>query len=359
MKIGLIVYGSLDTATGGNVFDRMLVAGLRARGDEVKVISLPPRGFAGRLSDNFVVLPREDVDVLLQDELSHLSLLLPNTRRRTYPVVSIVHNLHSSEPRPRWQNTLYRPIERRYLGSVDGLIFNSFATLNSVRDRLGINKSYIVAAPGGDRLGSLAAAAVKSRAFGSGPLRLIFLANVTALKGLHVLLDALALLDPRLFELDIVGSCQVQPEYARAMRRKASRLGACIVFHGALDGKALAGKLRRAQVMVIPSYYEGFGIAYLEGMAFGLPAIGTHAGAIPETIHTGVTGFLIAPGDSRDLATHLNTLASDRRVLARMATSAIGYYKSRPTWDDCTAVIRDFLVRILAGTPSEGPQRRS
>ncbi len=120
MKIGLVVYGSLDVVTGGNVYDRVLVSRLRDRGDQVEIISLKKRGYLGNLTDNFSVHLVGDVDVLLQDELTHPSLLIPNARGRPHPIVSIVHNLHSSEGRPRWQNSAYRAIERRYLNSVDG-----------------------------------------------------------------------------------------------------------------------------------------------------------------------------------------------------------------------------------------------
>jgi glycosyltransferase involved in cell wall biosynthesis len=354
MKIGLVVYGSLDVVTGGNVYDRVLVSRLRDRGDQVEIISLKKRGYLGNLTDNFSVHLVGDVDVLLQDELTHPSLLIPNARRRPYPIVSIVHNLHSSEGRPRWQNSAYGAIERRYLDSVDGLVFNSATTLESVRAGLGVDKPFVVAAPGGDRLGWLTLEAVRARAFETGPLRLLFLANVTALKGLRVLLEALSSLPKDRFELDVVGSCEAAPEYARAMQWQASRLAGRVGFHGVLDGKPLIERLERAQVMVIPSYYEGFGIAYLEGMAFGLPAIGTRAGAIPEIISSGANGFLIAPGDSQSLAAHLGTLDSDRDLLARMARSASGYFKSRPTWAESGDAIRGFLLTLLDSKISKG-----
>jgi glycosyltransferase involved in cell wall biosynthesis len=356
MRIGLAVYGSLDVVTGGNIYDRLLVARLRARGDVVHIIPMEKRTFLGNLADSVSVRFPEDVDVLLQDELTHPSFLIPNRREHRSPVVSIVHNLHSSERRPRWQNAIYRAIEKHYLASVDGLVLNSGATLDSVRTRLGIHKPFVVAAPGGDRLGSWTAEAVTARAFEAGPLRVVFLANITALKGLRVLLDAMASLPADRFELDIVGSCEVEPVYADAMRRQASRLAARVVFHGILDGKPLIERLRRAQLMAIPSYYEGFGIAYLEGMGFGLPAIGTRAGAVPEIISSGQNGLLIEPGDSASLAACLKLLDSDRNVLARMAGSALKYYKSRPTWDKTGDVVRGFLIRLLAGKTSEGRQ---
>ena len=359
MKIGLVVYGSLEAVTGGNVYDRMLVSHLRARRDEVEIISLQKRSYVGNLADNLSVTLPADVDILLQDELAHPSLLIPNTRRRPYPVVSIVHNLHSSERRPRWQNAAYRLIEKRYAESVDGLVFNSSATLDSVRIGLGVKKRFIIAPPGGNRLGSWTGEGVRARAFEDGPLRIIFLANVTALKGLHVLLDALALLPHDRFELDVVGSCEMEPAHGQAMQQQAARLGARVIFQGVLDSNPLIERLKHAQVMVIPSYYEGFGIAYLEGMAFGLPAIGTAAGAVPEMISPGVNGYLIEPGDSESLAKRLNALDSDRNGLARMSDSALHYFKSRPTWDESADSIREFLLILLGGHMLKGSEGRA
>lgn len=349
MKIGLVVYDSLDVVTGGNLYDRILVSCLRARRDEVQIISLKKRSYIGNLTDNLSVSLPADLDILLQDELVHASLLIPNQRARRYPVVSIVHNLHSSERRPQWQNAVYSLIEKRYVESVDGLVVNSRATLDSVRTGLGAHKPFVVVPPGGDRLGSWTGEAVRGRAREAGPLRIIFLANITALKGLRVLLDALALLPRDRFELDIVGSCDVEPAYADAMRRQASRLSGRVVFHGVLDGTPLTQRLKRAQVMVIPSYYEGFGIAYLEGMAFGLPAIGTRVGGVPEIISSGVNGYLIDAGDSATLAARLSTLDSDRNMLAGMASSALQRFKSQPTWDDSGDAVRGFLLGLLGG----------
>ncbi|HTP01099.1 MAG TPA: glycosyltransferase family 4 protein, partial [Anaerolineales bacterium] len=103
-----------------------------------------------------------------------------------------------------------------------------------------------------------------------------------------------------------------------------------------------------SDVLVVPSYWEGFGIAYLEGMAFGLPAIGTTAGAIPQMISHGVNGFLISPGDSAALADLLQRLASDRDLLDRMSLNALQYFASCPTWAQSADLVRDFLMRLLA-----------
>ncbi len=350
-----MVYGPLDRITGGNIFDRQLVDRLRLHGDSVDIISLPSRGLAARALHNvWQRLPR-NLDVLLQDELTHLSMLLPTRRERRYPVVSIVHNLHSSEGRPKWQNAVWRRTERTYLNSVDGIVFNSPTTRASVHEALNLEKPGVIAPPGGDRLGTLDAGTIKLRSQHGGALRILFLANVTRLKGLHVLLEALALLDASRFELDVVGSCDTEPDYARAMRRRGESLRSRITFHGSLDGEPLVAIMRTADVMVIPSYYEGFGISFLEGMAFGLPAVGTVAGAMPEMIKPDENGFLIQLGDASALAERLRSLDADRALLRRMSLAALEFFRNQPTWDASADRVRQFLVDLIGSRSSGQP----
>lgn len=357
MHIGLIIYGSLDTMSGGYLYDRMLVAYLEAQGDTVDVISLPWRNYLSHLTDNLHFRLHPGLDLLIEDELNHPSLLAANARPHPYPLLSLVHNLHSSEKRPAWQNSFYRAVEKRYLRSVDGFIFNSTTTRDAVyglvtdhRVASAQDKPYVIATPGGDRLGTITPEQVRARATDPGPLRLLFLANVTPLKGLHVLMDALGLVTSD-FRLVVVGSLTVDRLYTQELQQKvaARGLSSRIFFHGILDGETLAEKLRGSHVLIIPSFYEGFGISYLEGMAFGLPAIGTTAGAIPQLISDGVNGFLIEPGDSNTLAKLIGQLASDRGLLTRSSLAALERFRSQPTWAQSAETIRRFLIQMLGG----------
>lgn len=353
MRIGLVVYGSLERITGGNIYDRMLVSHLRGWGDEVSLCSLRPGGYGSHFIDNLTFHLPGGLDVLLQDELAHPSFFFANARKAPYPIVSIVHHLRSSEDRPAWQNAFYRLLERRYLRSVDGYIFNSESTRDSVHALAGKGKPFVMATPGGDRLGAMGIEQIMDRALKPGPLRLLFLANVTERKGLHVLLAALARLQPHAYSLDVVGSLEIEPAYAARMRQKASSLTSRVAFHGTLDEKRLIEILRQAQVMVIPSSYEGFGIAYLEGMAYGLPAIGSAAGAMAETITNNVNGILLAPGDVAALADTLATLVVDRGLLSRLAQAAQNHFFSRPKWRDTAETVRRFLGDFVIPERSE------
>ncbi len=361
MKVGLVIYGSLDTVSGGYLYDRKLVAYLRACGDDVKLVSIAGSRYFPHLLDNFSFRLPQDVDIIIEDELVHPSVLAANravsaARTARVPLVSLVHNLHSSEQRPDWQNAFYRQIEKWHLESVDGCIFNSTITQASVSALIGDTRPYVLAPPGGDRLGSLSVDAIQRRLERGGPLRLLFLANVTPLKGLHVILDALDSLPAGTCTLAVAGSLEVDRTYAAAMRRRAISTPDPVAFHGILDGQSLIDLLAGSDVLVLPSSYEGFGIAFLEGMAFGLPAIGTTAGAIPQLVTHGFNGYLIQPGDALGLAELIRELNRDRELLSRLSLNARGFFDSCPTWDDSGAKVRRFLMQMLGRGNSDQPE---
>jgi glycosyltransferase involved in cell wall biosynthesis len=343
--------------SGGYLYDRKLVEYLLTQGDTVEIISLPWRNYAAHLTDNFHFRLPPDLDLLIQDELNHPSLLTANSRPHSYPVISLVHHLRCSEQRSGWQNLFYRSIEKRYFYSVDGFIFNSETTKSVVIELIEVEKPNIVAYPPTDRFGHpVTEQEVIARARDTGPLRLLFLGNVIHRKGLHTLLDAVSGRRSA-FRLDVIGGLTVDPSYARAMQEKVPVQGlqSAVYFHGPLDSEKLVAKLKYAHVLVVPSSYEGYGIVYLEGMAFGLPAIGTTAGAASEIITEGKTGFLIPPEDAKTLAARLTVLANDRDLLAKMSLKALERYHQQPTWNKTAGRIRKFLNNMIVRAENVSP----
>lgn len=347
MKIGLLIYGSLDTLSGGYLYDRKLVEYLRSRGDTVEIISLPWRNYAAHLTDNLRFRLPSNLDILIQDELNHPSLLFANRGKHSYPVISLVHHLRCSELRPKWQNTLYRIVEKKYLQSVDGFIFNSRTTQNVVHGVAASSKPAMIAYPPTDRFGEpISEKEIIDRAK-SNTLRVLFLGNVIYRKGLHTLVQAVSS-QPSAFRVDVVGSLAAEPQYAKQIQQYiASHHLSSFFFHGSLDKDPLIEKLKQAHVLVVPSSYEGFGIVYLEGMCFGLPAIGTTAGAANEIITDGVDGFLIEPENARELAERLGVLREKRDLLIEMSLAARERYLRQPKWEETARQIREFLLKRI------------
>lgn len=348
MKIGLIIYGSLDTLSGGYLYDRKLVEYLRSKGDTVEIISLPWRNYAAHLTDNLHFKLPENLDILIQDELNHPSLILANQGKHPYPVISLVHHLRCSELRPGWQNAIYQIVEKKYLNCVDGFIFNSKTTEKVVNGLLENRKPSVIGYPPTDRFGSLTSEQEIIKRAQENPFRILFLGNVMYRKGLHTLLEAARKLKANI-RVDVIGSLASEPAYTQLMQELIAKydLASFIFLHGSLDKDPLIEKLKQAHVLVVPSSYEGFGIVYLEGMGFGLPAIGTTAGAAGEIIEHEKTGFLIEPDDSRSLAEHLKVLMEDRALLTRLSLNARARYLRQPSWMETAKNIRAFLASFL------------
>lgn len=363
MHAGLVIYGSLDTVSGGYLYDRELVAHLRAAGDTVEIFSLPWRNYARHLTDNLSdalheKISRAQLDILIQDELNHPSLIRLNrklARAFPYPIVSLVHHLRASETHPRVWQALYRRIERAYLTSISAFIFSSETTRCAVYDLAPETQRapHVVAFPAGNRFQpDISTDDIFVRAHEPGPLQIVFVGNIIPRKGLHTLLDALAQLPREKFSLTIVGNRSANAAYTKHLdaQIRAQHPGNAR-FVGALPDAQLARVLHTSHVLAVPSEYEGYGIVYLDGMSFGLPALGTTAGAAREIIADGENGFLIAPNDANALAQHLARFANDRAFLAQCSLAALARFLRQPNWETSMARIRAALAQWIAPHP--------
>lgn len=356
MRLGFVVYGDIGTRTGGFRYDRRLVATLRERGDAVEVVELPWRRYPAGLLAGAAGRPRArvaraldgPVDALLQDELAHPSLVGCNGRLREHvdgPLVAVVHHLRSSEPHPAPLTRLYRAVERRYLAGVDGAVCTSRATRTAVRAVA--SPAHVVAPPAGDRFDPDLDDGFVERRARDDPLRLVHVGSVVPRKGVDTLLDAVATVEG--CALTVVGSLTTDRLYAARVRRQARRLGIAdrVTFTGEIPDDDLAAVLRRSHAVAMPSRHEGFGIAYLEGMGFGLPAVATTAGGASEVVTDGETGFLVEPDDPGAVAEAVRTLARDRDRLARMGRAARRRYERQPDWDETVTAVEAFLRRLM------------
>ena len=108
--------------------------------------------------------------------------------------------------------------------------------------------------------------------------------------------------------------------------------------------------LRESTLLAVPSTHEGFGIVYLEGFAFGLPALAAASGGAAEIVSDGETGWLIREAESAKasarIAEYLGILAADRGRLAAMGLRAAERHRTHPTWSECADAAGEFFRRL-------------
>jgi glycosyltransferase involved in cell wall biosynthesis len=356
MRVGLVIYGSLDILSGGYLYDQQLVSHLESKGHPVEVVSLSKRTLAGNLLDNcsprlLRALASAGADIWLQDGLCHPSLPWLNRRLRRQsaaPVVALVHQVLSARRDLSGRTSLKTKLEKRFFASVDGFICNSRTSRDFIRSGLGLKGPCLVATPGGDRLGRASTEEVTARCRDSGPLRLLFLGNVLPAKGLDGLIESLCMLPEDSVRLTVAGRLDLEPGHVQAVRKRLRETGRAglVRLTGPLEGGELARTLRAHHVLALPFSQESFGIAYLEGLAFGLPALGSTLGAAKEIIVPGRNGELIPPGDLRFLADILRRLHEDRELLLSMSRRALEDFERHPTWQESLERARCFLEKM-------------
>ena len=163
-------------------------------------------------------------------------------------------------------------------------------------------------------------------------------------KGYDVLIAALAKLKHLSWRLVIAGDGERSPETFRRLVADIASLGLTerITLAGTVTAERLASLYASADLFVLPSRFEGYGMAYAEAIAHGVPVVGTNAGAIPETIPS-AAGVLLPPDDVEALAATLQRLIEDPSERERLAAGARA--SAFPSWSGQAAL----FARVLAG----------
>jgi glycosyltransferase involved in cell wall biosynthesis len=179
-------------------------------------------------------------------------------------------------------------------------------------------------------------------------LQLVFVGNIAPIKGLMPLLESLIRLPLDTWCLTVVGSLAINRRHVRRIERMISthHIDRQVCLMGSLDGKALAKILAASQLFVMPFSHEGFGIACLEALAYGLPVLGSANGAVKEFVREGINGFLIPAEDTRTCAARILALHRDRDHLIRLSEAARQSALARPGWSDTVASIHYFLTQL-------------
>jgi glycosyltransferase involved in cell wall biosynthesis len=162
-----------------------------------------------------------------------------------------------------------------------------------------------------------------------------------------VLVAALAMLADLPWRLTIVGDRGRSPETTRELDAQIARYGFSdrINFTGAVTSEKLSDYYAAADLFVLASRFEGYGMAYAEAIAHGLPVVGTTAGAIPDTVPE-VAGILVPPDDVAALATVLRPLIENSEPRQRLAQGAAIAAARLPSWQMQAALFANVLEKV-------------
>jgi len=347
-RAAFAVPGSLETPTGGYAYDRRIIAELERLGWSIELVDIgegfpwPSEATLSATRTRLLKVSAGQPIVIDGLALGVLPELASELARRT-PLLALVHHPLALE----WglsagQATLLKRSERAALASTRGVVVTSRATARIVASDYGVPADRItVARPGNDPA---------PQARGSRDISVPHLLSVGAVvprKGFDVLVAALATLIGLPWRLTIAGDLTRDAAAAARLHSAIAHHGLAgrIAVLGAVSSEQLATLYDNADLFVLASYFEGYGMAYSEALAHGLPVIGTKAGAIAETVpHE--AGVLVAPGDTAALAKALHRLMTDSDLRLRLAQAAFAAARQLPTWPESATIFASALERL-------------
>jgi glycosyltransferase involved in cell wall biosynthesis len=182
-----------------------------------------------------------------------------------------------------------------------------------------------------------------------GVFEIVSVGTVVPRKGYDVLVAALASLRAEAWHCTIVGALDRDPACSRALLAQVDAEGLTdrIDFAGVLDSAAISALLSRSDLFALASRYEGYGMAFAEAMAHGLPVLATSAPAIPGTVPPDA-GILVAPEDAAAFAAALRMLMHDGALRQRLGDSAWAHAQTLPRWEDTAAIIAGVIKETIA-----------
>lgn len=344
-----VVPGPLDQITGGYLFDRRVVEGVRASGRDVHVIELPGRfpdaDAAAREAAARSLAELPDGRIVVIDGLA-----LPafegcmNEHTQRLRLVGFIHHPLSLETGLTSATAVrYAELEARLWQRMHAFICPSRSTGRALAEAGVPTSNMAVVAPGTDK-----PACVPQRIAGE-TVRLLSVGTICARKGCDLLIEALAPLRSLAWRLDCIGSVERSPEFAKTLRHSIARraLDARVTLQGELPPERLGAAYAAADVFVLPSFHEGYGMAYAEALAHGLPVIATTAGAITETVPASAASF-VTPGNVEELRAALHRILTDADLRARLAEHAARAGAALPTWSHAVAHWLAALDRLTA-----------
>jgi len=346
VRVAFVTVGDTGRLTGGYLYNARVLTTLRKKGIEVEEIV--PCGASPEEQEEAAprlgsLLDPGRFDVIVVDALARI-VCAPHLDRwsEERPVVAMVHEL----PSVATQEAASReePLLR-----ASRLISVSDHGRSILQDR-GVPAGRIrVVPPGIDRLPKGTGSPVRD-----GTLRALCVAQWIPRKGILDLVHAWTLHERPGATLELVGETDADSAYAASVRAAiAAAPEASIIVSGPVDDATLEAAYATADLFVLPSRYEGYGVVYAEALAHGLPVVACNVGPVPELVGE-EAALLVAPGDVEALSGTLDLLLRDAVRRDRMSAAARRRAREIPRWVDTAAGFLRVLRDVVAESSPTG-----
>ena len=339
--------GDLATPTGGYVYARKILP-LLAERLRIEVCKLPavfPLASEPELDEATAALAAFDKPgtVFFIDGLAYGALPASALQSLKAPLVALVHHpLGLEEGLTPSEKSHLLKAEEEALALAEHIVAPSHGTARELTRLFGVAARKITVAEPGILRGKRAQGAPAGE-----PPHIVSVGTMTPRKGHGVLIGALSRVRDLPWRATIAGSLDQSPETAALVRRKLAEYGfeERVQLAGQLDEATLSSLYSSADIFALASFYEGYGMAFAEAMAHGLPVVASGEGAVRDTVPASA-GFVCAAGDKAAFAEALRVLLSNTALRKEKAEGAWRHGQTLPDWAHTANTIADVLKQV-------------
>jgi len=331
-ELYFVIPGDLQTVTGGYAYDRALINTLQACGITVHHIGLsgqfpmPDTVALAEAAAQLAGIP--DHSLVLIDGLAYgvMDSIAAREHQRLNIIALCHHPLSLESGLDAETRQRLFASEQRALQLASAVVVTSTATATLLTGRFAIDAERItVALPGTDR-----------QAFApcrGHPPCLLTVATLTRRKAHDVLITALARIRHLPWCARFVGGEQFDPAWSAALRAQVRQvqLEERVHFVGIIDD--LSDEYTNADVFVLPSRFEGYGMVFAEALSFGVPVVAARTGAVPDVVPESA-GILVPADNAEALADALQQLLTSTAYYQTLRLGAQAAAAALPVWQD-------------------------
>jgi glycosyltransferase involved in cell wall biosynthesis len=344
MTVHFLITGNLYSLTGGYLYNMHMINGLNLIGHKVNVLGT---NWQWKDSDGLEKICRHDLE-----KLPHGSCVIVDSL-----ILASLHNIvQEFGDRLVFLGLIHLPASYNILSGVNGTVANEELVAFNHMHRLIVTGQFTF-----DLMCNIGLNPAKVRIVepGSGPFprkkqykpvptELLCISNYSALKAQDVLIHALSRLTERDWKLHLYGDSDHDKEYAAFVRSllQKIKLEHRIIMHGIVDRHEISRVFLKADLFVMPSRFESYGMALTESLAHGIPVVTTLSGNIPNTVPADM-GLLTEPGNEEQLAEAIRSLFDDRVKYSALCIAASQYYKQARSWEQAVADFETIILQTM------------
>lgn len=357
-RFTLIVAGDPAQRTGGYIYDDQIVSALRDQGWEIDVVGLAgtfpdaDAEAAEALIQALASLPDQAAVVIDGLAMGALPEVVAQHAQRLEITALLHHPLGDELGLNEADQQRFHRSELNALAHVARIIVTSHFTARRLPElaahyEMPLNPRVTVVEPG------VAQAPISPAAEPGELLRLLCVATLTPRKGQDILVKALAGVSGDHWQCDCYGGAR-DATFTQRVQQLIDQNGLqdSVRLHGECDGATLEAAYRSAHALVLPSWYEGYGMVVTEALAHGQPVITTTGGALRDTLPAGA-GLSVEPGDVDALQDALSRFCHDDKLRHQLRQGAAQARDALSDWQEAGA---KFTAALTA--PADSPNLR-